>query len=85
MIERAQPGLFAQLVIVPLFTKHHILCQVAGHEMAVIRILPPLVTTEADLEEFADALRDTIKGAQKMPRSLTKFALSAASAGVRGR
>src|SRR6476646_4017178 len=42
MIEKAQPGLFAQLVIVPLFTQHHILCQVAGHEMAVIRILPPL-------------------------------------------
>ena len=54
MIEKAQRGLFAQLVIVPLFTKHHILTQVAGHEMAVIRILPPLVVTEGDLEEFAD-------------------------------
>jgi ornithine--oxo-acid transaminase len=85
MIDRAQPGLFAQLVIVPLFTKHHILCQVAGHNMAVIRILPPLVVTEADLEEFAEALRATIKDPQKMPRSLTKFALTAASAGVRSR
>ena len=43
MIERAQRGLFAQLVVVPLFTKHRILTQVAGHDMAVIRILPPLV------------------------------------------
>jgi ornithine--oxo-acid transaminase len=85
LIERAQRGLFAQLVAVPLFTKHHILSQVAGHDMAVIRILPPLVVTDADVEEFAAALRSTIKGAQKMPRSLTKFALSAASAGVRGR
>jgi ornithine--oxo-acid transaminase len=85
MIERAQRGLFAQLVIVPLFTKRHILTQVAGHEMAVIRILPPLVLTDEDVEEFADALRATIKGAQRMPKSLTKFALTAASAGVRGR
>ena len=82
MIERTQRGLFAQLVIVPLFTKRHILTQVAGHDMAVIRILPPLVVTDGDVEEFADALRATIKGAQRVP-SLTKFALTAASAGVR--
>jgi hypothetical protein len=50
--------------------------------MAVIRILPPLVVTDGDVEEFADALRKTIKGAQRVP-SLTKFALTAASAGVR--
>ena len=81
MIERAQPGLFAQLVAVPLFTKHHILSQVAGHDMAVIRILPPLVVTDGDVEEFADALRATIKVAQR-PRTLTKLALSAASSAV---
>jgi len=82
MIERAQHGLFAQLVVVPLFTKHRILTQVAGHDMAVIRILPPLVVTDADVEEFVDALRKTIKGAQGVP-SLTKFALTAAGAGIR--
>jgi ornithine--oxo-acid transaminase len=85
MIERAQRGLFAQLVVVPLFTQHHVLSQVAGHDMAVIRILPPLVLTDADVEEFAEALHATIKDAQRMPKSLTKFALSAASAGIRGR
>jgi ornithine--oxo-acid transaminase len=83
LLERAQRGLFAQLVVVPLFTEHRILTQVAGHDMAVVRILPPLVLTDADVEEFAGALRSTIKGAQRMPRSLTKFALTAASAGVR--
>jgi acetylornithine/succinyldiaminopimelate/putrescine aminotransferase len=82
LIERAQRGLFAQLVVVPLFTKHRILTQVAGHDMAVIRILPPLVLTDADVEEFVEALRKTIKGAQGVP-SLTKFALTAAGAGIR--
>jgi acetylornithine/succinyldiaminopimelate/putrescine aminotransferase len=81
MIERAQRGLFAQLVVVPLFTKHHILSQVAGHDMAVIRILPPLVLTDADVDEFADALRTTIKAARR-PQALTKLALTAASAGL---
>jgi ornithine--oxo-acid transaminase len=82
LIERAQPGLFAQLVVVPLFTKHHILSQVAGHDMAVIRILPPLVVTDSDVEEFAAALRATIKDAQRTPKSLTKLAFSAAGAAV---
>lgn len=81
MIERAQRGLFAQLVVVPLFTEHRILSQVAGHDMAVVRVLPPLMLADEDVEEFADALRATIRDAQRMPKSLTKFALSAA--GVR--
>jgi ornithine--oxo-acid transaminase len=81
MIERAQRGLFAQLVVVPLFTKHHILTQVAGHDMAVIRILPPLVVTDADVEEFAVALRTTVRAARR-PQALTKLALTAATAGL---
>jgi ornithine--oxo-acid transaminase len=81
MIERAQRGLFAQLVVVPLFTKHHILTQVAGHDMAVIRILPPLVLTDSDVDEFAEALRATIKAARR-PQALTRLAFTAASAGL---
>ncbi|HSX22635.1 MAG TPA: aspartate aminotransferase family protein [Gaiellaceae bacterium] len=78
VIEKAQPGLFAQLVVGPLFSEHRILSQVAGHKLAVIKVLPPLVVTDDDVEEFAGALRETIEQAQKMPRSLTKFALTAA-------
>src|SRR4029078_10345731 len=43
MLERVQPGLFAQLVVAPLFSDHKILTQVAGHDSNVIKILPPLV------------------------------------------
>ena len=73
-----QKGLFAQLVVGPLFSKHRILTQVAGHNMAVVKVLPPLVVSDADIEEFAGALRSTIASARHMPVSLTKFALSAA-------
>ncbi len=78
VIEKAQPGLFAQLVVGPLFSEHRILSQVAGHKLAVIKVLPPLVVTDDDVEEFAGALRETIEQAQKMPRALTRFALTAA-------
>jgi ornithine--oxo-acid transaminase len=78
MIERMQPGLFAQLVVAPLFADHRILSQVAAHKLAVIKILPPLVVTDADIDYFVDALRTTIKRARRTPRSLTRFALTAA-------
>jgi ornithine--oxo-acid transaminase len=81
LIERVQPGLFAQLVVAPLFSKHRILSQVAAHKLAVIKILPPLVVTDEDIDYFVDALTATIKRAQRMPSSLTRFALTAA--GVR--
>ncbi len=78
MIERVQPGLFAQLVVGPLFSEHRILTQVAGHRLAVVKVLPPLVVGDGDVEEFVEALRATVGRAQRMPSSLTRFALTAA-------
>ncbi len=79
LMERMQEGLFAQLVTGPLFSKHRILTQVAGHNMAVVKVLPPLVLSESDVDEFADALHSTIASARHMPVSLTKFTLAAAA------
>src|SRR6478609_7732526 len=53
MLEKMQPGIFAQLVVVPLFTDHGILSQVAGHRVNVVKGLPPLAITEEDVEWFA--------------------------------
>jgi ornithine--oxo-acid transaminase len=63
-IERRQPGLFAQMVTVPLFREHHILTQVAGHHMNVIKALPPLVISESELRRFAAALDAVLAEAQ---------------------
>jgi ornithine--oxo-acid transaminase len=78
MIEKVQPGLFAQLVVGPLFSEHRMLSQVAGHKLAVLKVLPPLVVTDEDVDQFVAALRETVEQAQRMPSSLTKFALTAA-------
>ncbi|HET9721092.1 MAG TPA: aspartate aminotransferase family protein [Solirubrobacteraceae bacterium] len=64
-IERRQPGLFAQLVTVPLFREHRILTQVAGHHMNVIKALPPLVISEQDLRGFVTALEEVLSGAER--------------------
>jgi len=68
VMERMQAGLFAQLVVVPLFTKHRILSQVAGHDLPVLKGLPPLVLSEQDVEEFAAALDDVIAKAARPTR-----------------
>ena len=81
MIERMQSGLFAQLVVGPLFSEHRILTQVAGHNLNVLKVLPPLVLSDEELDTFVDALRATVKQARRMPSALTRFALTAA--GVR--
>ena len=80
MLERVQPGLFAQLVVAPLFSDHKILTQVAGHDSNVIKILPPLVLSEDDVDWFVEALDATIARAQRLPRAMVRFALNAARA-----
>jgi ornithine--oxo-acid transaminase len=81
LLDRMQPGLFAQVIVVPLFREHRILSQVAGHGIAVIKGIPPLTLTEDDLEWFAGALDETIGKARRLPRAVAKLALTAA--GVR--
>jgi len=72
-LERAQPGLFAQLLTVPLFHEHRILCQVAGHRMNVIKALPALVIDESEIRRFAAALEEVVARAERMPSALTRF------------
>jgi ornithine--oxo-acid transaminase len=78
LLDRVQPGLFAQLVVVPLFREHHILSQVAGHKIPVLKGIPPLTLSEADVDWFAEALDETIRKAQRLPRALARLALTAA-------
>ena len=79
MLERRQPGLFAQLVIGRLFNEHHMLTQVAGHRMNVIRITPPLTIAEADVERFASALESTIARAERIPSAFARMAARTAA------
>ena len=74
-VERRQPGLFAQLVTVPLFRDHHMLIQVAGHGINVVKALPPLVIAEEDIHRFAAALDDVLTGASRLFGATARLAL----------
>jgi ornithine--oxo-acid transaminase len=75
-VERRQAGLFSQLITVPLFHEHKILCQVAGHRMNTIKALPALTIADGEIHRFAAALEETIAAAEHYPRALARFGLS---------
>jgi len=60
LLEAANTSLFAQLITVPLFTKHRILSQVAGHHMHIVKFLPPLGIGQEDREWVVNACKQTI-------------------------
>lgn len=75
-IERAQPGVFSQLVTVPLFHEHKVLCQVAGPRMNVLKALPALVIDEREIRRFAAALEEVIARAEHASSAMVRLGLS---------
>jgi ornithine--oxo-acid transaminase len=75
-VERAQPGIFSQLIVGPLFHDHRILCQVAGHRMNVVKALPALVAEEDEIRRFAAALEDVVAHAERVPQAFLRFSMS---------
>ena len=73
MLETAQKGLFSQLITVPLFQRHKILTQVAGNNMNVIKILPPLIITEAEVKLFLKGFEDVLADCHRYPGTLWDF------------
>jgi ornithine--oxo-acid transaminase len=65
MLQAARVGLFSQMVVVSLFERHHILTQVAGDHMEVIKLLPPLNIGDAEVKMFVDAFADVMEDAHR--------------------
>ncbi|MEU7489672.1 aspartate aminotransferase family protein [Streptomyces sp. NPDC042319] len=55
MLQAARKGLFAQMVVVPLLQKHRILTQVSGDHLEVIKLIPPLIIGEPEVDRFVEA------------------------------
>ncbi len=79
LLEKATKGLFCQTVIIPLFSRHRILSQVAGHEMYVIKLLPPLCLSQSDEDWIVAAFDDVIADCHKVPSSVWDLATTLAS------
>ena len=70
--------LFCQAITIPLLQDHAVLTQVAGNRMTTIKLIPPLVVTEADVDWFVTAFDKVMAGLHRFPgpawESLTRIA-----------
>lgn len=60
-------SLFPQAAIIPLLDKHHIITQVAGHHIDVVKLLPPLVISPEDVQWFLAAFEEVLVQMHKFP------------------
>lgn len=67
MVHAANEGLFAQMIVMPLLSKHRIITQVSGNHGDVIRVLPPFIITDEDIQYFVSALDDVLSDCHKLP------------------
>lgn len=69
MLHKLNYSVFAQMIIIPLLQKHHILTQVAGYHTEVIKFLPPMIVTQEDLDCFLAAMDDVLTETTRVPGS----------------
>src|SRR6267143_861409 len=67
LLHKIDKVLFAQMVVTQMLSKHRILTQVAGHAMDVMKILPPLIIGEKEVDLFVNALDDVLSECRKFP------------------
>jgi acetylornithine/succinyldiaminopimelate/putrescine aminotransferase len=67
LLHKIDKVLFAQMIVSQMLSKHRILTQVAGHAMDVMRILPPLIITEREVDMFVTAFDDVLTECRKFP------------------
>jgi ornithine--oxo-acid transaminase len=85
MLETANKGLFCQMITIPLFKDHHILTQVAGHGMNVVKLLPPLMLTQKDRDHIVTAFDQVIADTHKIPGSIWDLGKNLASHALKGK
>jgi ornithine--oxo-acid transaminase len=55
------PGLFGQMVVMRLFQEKNLLAQICGNNFMVLKIAPPLVVSERQIESCVASIRDIVE------------------------
>jgi ornithine--oxo-acid transaminase len=67
LVHSLDASMFPQLIVTPLLTKHRILTQVAANNADIVKILPPLIVGEKEIDRFITALDEVIRDLGKFP------------------
>jgi ornithine--oxo-acid transaminase len=77
------PAMFGQIVVMRLFRDSGFLTQICGNNFMVLKVAPPLVVTDAQLDGFVLAVRDVVALAHS-PGAFWSEALGLARRAFRG-
>jgi ornithine--oxo-acid transaminase len=67
LVHSLDASMFPQLIVTPLLTKYRILTQVAANNADIVKILPPLIVGEKEIDRFITALDAVIQDLGKFP------------------
>jgi ornithine--oxo-acid transaminase len=56
-------GMFGQVLVMRMFRDHNILTQICGNNFMVLKVAPPLVVSEEQVDRFVTAIRETVNHA----------------------
>ncbi|HEX3793348.1 MAG TPA: aspartate aminotransferase family protein [Acidimicrobiales bacterium] len=82
-LERIRPAIFSQMMVVPLFHRHRILTQVAADNVNIIKLLPPLICGQEEIDYFVNALDDVLGDAHSGTGLLFEFGRTMAKGALR--
>jgi ornithine--oxo-acid transaminase len=54
------PGMFGQVMVMRLFRDYGFLTQICGNNFMVLKVAPPLVVTDDQIDEFISAVRNVV-------------------------
>ena len=67
LAHKLDKSLFPQAVTIPLLQDHGVLTQVAGHNIDVIKLIPPMIIDEGDVDYFVSSFRAVMDLLHKFP------------------
>jgi ornithine--oxo-acid transaminase len=82
-LEHVRTAIFSQMMVVPLFHRHRILTQVAADNVNIIKLLPPLICGQEEIDYFVAALDDVLKDAHSGSGLIWEFGRTMAAGALR--
>jgi ornithine--oxo-acid transaminase len=61
------PAMFGQIMVMRLFRNSSILTQICGNNFMVLKVAPPLIVTDAQIDEFVSAIEGVVELAHSSP------------------
>lgn len=74
-LKLANDALFTQMIVSSLMDDHRILSQVASHSLDALKILPPFIIGDKEIDRFVNAIDETMSKAANITGPLWKFGM----------